>query len=76
MAAWVRYGHFCIGLVIGLAMLLNLFYRPGGSAHSTADAAPRPRSGPEPNIILTTVTDMMGSMAFLSLTVICQQFLL
>jgi hypothetical protein len=34
MVVWVRYGKFnCIGLVIGLGMLLNLFFdRPGGSA--------------------------------------------
>ncbi|MBC2733841.1 MAG: magnesium transporter [Desulfobacteraceae bacterium] len=77
MVAWIWYGNIYLGLVIGLGMLLNLFF--AGLAGASIPLLMR-RLGLDPaqssNIILTTVTDVMGFMAFLSLAVIFQQFLL
>jgi magnesium transporter len=77
LVAWIWYGNIYLGLVIGLGMLLNLFF--GGLAGASIPLLMR-RLGLDPaqssNIILTTVTDVMGFMAFLSLAVIFQQFLL
>ena len=77
MVAWVWYGNPYLGLVIGLGMLFNLFF--AGLAGSSIPLLMR-RIGLDPaqssNIILTTVTDVMGFMAFLGLAVIFQRFLL
>jgi magnesium transporter len=77
VVAWVWYGNPYLGLVIGLGMLLNLFF--AGLAGASIPLLMR-RIGLDPaqssNIILTTVTDVMGFMAFLGLAVIFQQFLL
>jgi magnesium transporter len=77
LVAWIWYGNIYLGLVIGLGMLLNLFFT--GLAGASMPL-PMRRLGFDPaqssNIILTTVTDGMGFMAFLSLAVIFQQFLL
>ena len=77
VVVWVWYGKFNLGLVIGLGMLLNLFF---DSLAGASMPLPMRRLGLDPaqssNIILTTVTDVMGFMAFLSLAVIFQQFLL
>jgi magnesium transporter len=74
---WVWCGKFHLGLVIVMGMLLNLFVN-GLAGRSMP--LPMRRLGLDPaqssNIILTTVTDGMGFMAFLSLAVIFQQFLL
>jgi magnesium transporter len=74
---WVWCGKFHLGLVIVMRMLLNLFVN-GLAGRSMP--LPMRRLGLDPaqssNIILTTVTDGMGFMAFLSLAVIFQQFLL
>jgi magnesium transporter len=74
---WVWYGKFHLGLVIVMGMLLNLFVN--GLAGAPMPLRMR-RLGLDPaqssNIILTTVTDGMGFMAFLSLAVIFHQFLL
>jgi len=76
VVVWVWYGKFHQGLVIGLGMLLNLFF--AGLAGASIPLLMR-RLGLDPaqssNIILTTVTDVMGFMAFLSLAVIFEQFL-
>ena len=77
MVAYVWYGNPYLGLVIGLGMLFNLFF--AGLAGSSIPLLMR-RIGLDPaqssNIILTTVTDVMGFMAFLGLAVIFQRFLL
>jgi magnesium transporter len=77
MVAWIWYDKPYLGLVIGLGMLLNLFF--AGLAGASIPLLMR-RIGLDPaqssNIMLTTVTDVMGFLAFLILTVICQQFLL
>jgi magnesium transporter len=74
---WVWCGKFHLGLVIVMGMLLNLFVN-GLAGRSMP--LPMRRLGLAPaqssNIILTTVTDGMGFMAFLSLAVIFQRFLL
>jgi len=65
MVAWVWYGNSYLGLVIGLGMLLNLFF--AGLAGASIPLLMR-RLGLDPaqssNIILTTVTDVMGFMVF------------
>jgi magnesium transporter len=74
---WVWCGKFHLGLVIVMRMLLNLFVN-GLAGRSMP--LPMRRLGLDPaqssNIILTTVTDGMEFMAFWSLAVIFQQFLL
>jgi len=77
VVAWVWHGNPYLGLVIGLGMLFNLFF--AGLAGASIPLLMR-RIGLDPaqssNIILTTVTDVMGFMGFLSLAVIFQRFLL
>ena len=77
MVAWIWYGNPYLGIAIGLGMLLNSFF--AGLAGASIPLLMR-RLGLDPaqrsNIILTMVTDVMGFMAFVSLAVIFQQFLL
>ena len=75
--AWGWYGNPYFGLVIGLGMLFNLFF--AGLAGAGVPLMMR-RIGIDPaqssSIILTTVTDIMGFVAFLGFAVLFQRFLL
>lgn len=75
--AWLWHGNAYLGLVIGLAMIVNL------AAAGLAGAAipiTMKRMGLDPaqssSIILTTVTDVIGFFAFLSFAVLFKGFLL
>lgn len=75
--AWGWYGNPWLGLVIGLGMVINLII--AGLAGSSIPIIMK-RWGIDPaqssSIILTTVTDVMGFLAFLGLAVIFQRFLI
>lgn len=73
LVAWIWYGNPYLGVVIGLGMLFNLIF-----AGFSGAAIPllMKRLGFDPaqssSIILTTVTDVMGFLAFLGFAVIFQ----
>jgi len=75
--AWLWHGNPWLGLVIGLAMIVNLF-----AAGLSGAAIPilMKRAGLDPaqcsSIILTTVTDVIGFFAFLGFAVVFQSRLL
>ncbi len=75
--AWLWQGNPYLGLVIGLAMLVNLAVAglSGAAIPITMKAV-----GLDPaqcsNIILTTITDVMGFFSFLGFAVLFQKYLL
>lgn len=75
--AWVWYGNPFLGLVIGLGMLVNL-----AVAGLSGSAIPilMKKVGLDPaqcsSIILTTVTDVVGFLAFLGFAVLFQSYLI
>ncbi|MGB3209185.1 MAG: magnesium transporter [Desulforhopalus sp.] len=77
LIAWVWYGNPWLGVVIGLGMVINL-----AIAGLTGSSIPiiMKKLGIDPaqssSIILTTVTDVMGFLAFLGLAVLFQGYLL
>ena len=75
--AWLWLGNAWFGLVIGLGMILNLII--AGFAGSSIPILMK-KMGIDPaqssSIILTTVTDVMGFLAFLGLAVLFQDKLL
>ena len=76
LVAWIWHGNPYLGLVIGLGMLLNLVF--AGLSGASIPILMK-RMGLDPaqcsSIILTTVTDVMGFLAFLGLAVIFQSHL-
>ena len=74
--AWLWYGNPYLGLVIGLAMIVNL--AAAGLAGAAIPIGMK-RYGLDPaqssNIILTTVTDIVGFFAFLGIAMIFKGFL-
>ena len=76
LVAWIWYGNPYLGLVIGLGMLLNLIF--AGLSGASIPIVMK-RIGLDPaqssNIILTTVTDVMGFIAFLGFAVLFQNYL-
>lgn len=77
LLAWLWQGNAMLGLVVGLAMLINLVIAglAGSSIPLTLKAL-----GLDPaqcsNIILTTITDCLGFFAFLGLAVLFMPYLL
>jgi magnesium transporter len=75
--AWAWHGNPFLGLVIGLGMLVNL-----AVAGLSGSAIPMlmKKAGLDPaqcsSIILTTVTDVVGFMAFLGFAVLFQSYLI
>lgn len=76
LVAWVWYGNPYLGVVIGLGMLINLFC--AGVSGSSIPLLMK-KIGIDPaqssSIILTTVTDVVGFVAFLGLAVMFQDYL-
>ena len=74
--AWIWVGNPYLGLVTGLGMLVNLFF---AGLSGAAIPLVMKQLGWDPaqsaNIILTTVTDIIGFFAFLGLAVIFQSYL-
>lgn len=77
LIAWLWHGNGWLGLVIGLGMILNLVI--AGFAGSSIPILMK-KMGIDPaqssSIILTTVTDVMGFLAFLGLAVVFQHKLI
>lgn len=77
LIAWMWHGNPYFGLVIGLGMLFNLVF--AGLSGSSIPIVMK-RIGLDPaqssNIILTTVTDVMGFIAFLGFAVLFQNYLI
>jgi len=76
LVAWGWHGNGYLGVVIGLAMIINLFF--AGIAGASIPIVMR-TLGLDPaqcsSIILTTVTDIVGFFAFLGLAVVFQSYL-
>ena len=76
LVAWVWYGNPFLGLVIGLGMLVNLIL--AGLAGASIPLIMK-KIGIDPaqssSIILTTVTDVVGFVAFLGFAVLFQKYL-
>jgi magnesium transporter len=76
LVAWVWNGSPYLGLVIGLGMLFNLFF--AGISGASIPLLMK-KIGIDPaqssSIILTTVTDVMGFLAFLGFAVLFQNYL-
>jgi len=77
LIAWVWQGNPYMGLVIGLGMLVNLTIAGAtGAIIPLAMKAIRLDPAQCSSIILTTVTDVMGFVAFLGFAVIFQEHLI
>ena len=76
VVAWLWNGNPYLGLVIGLGMLVNLFF--AGLAGASIPIVMK-NLGLDPaqssSIILTTITDVIGFLAFLGFAVLFLQFL-
>lgn len=74
--AWMWHGNPYLGIVIGLGMMVNLFFAGLSGASIPLFME---KIGLDPaqcsSIILTTVTDVIGFMAFLGFAVLFQDFL-
>ena len=77
LVAWFWNGNPFLGLVIGLGMLVNLFFA-GFSGASIPIVMKYVGLDPaqSSSIILTTVTDIVGFFSFLGFAVIFQQYLI
>jgi magnesium transporter len=76
LVAWLWHGNPFLGVVIGLAMLVNLFIAGfSGAAIPMTMKALRLDPAQCSNIILTTVTDVMGFFSFLGFAVLFQNYL-
>jgi magnesium transporter len=77
LVAWIWYGNPALGLVIGLGMLVNLIL--AGLSGASIPLLMK-KIGVDPaqssSIILTTVTDVMGFLAFLGFAVLFQKYLI
>jgi magnesium transporter len=76
LVAWLWQGNMALGLVIGLGMVVNLFF--AGLSGAAIPIVMR-SLGWDPaqcsSIILTTITDVVGFVAFLGFAVLFQNFL-
>jgi magnesium transporter len=76
LVAWIWYGNPFLGLVIGLGMLVNLIL--AGFSGASIPLIMK-KIGIDPaqssSIILTTVTDVVGFIAFLGFAVLFRKFL-
>jgi magnesium transporter len=74
--AWLWYGNPALGLVVGLGMIVNLFFAGmSGSSIPLLMKALRLDPAQCSSIILTTVTDVVGFFAFLGFAVVFQDWL-
>jgi magnesium transporter len=77
LVAWIWYGNPYLGVVIGLGMLCNLIF---AGFFGASIPLLMQKLGIDPaqssSIILTTVTDVMGFLAFLGFAVLFQDLLI
>jgi magnesium transporter len=77
LIAWFWHGNPFLGVVIGLAMIVNLFFAGlSGAIIPIAMKAVRLDPAQSSGIILTTVTDCVGNFSFLGFAVLFQHFLM
>jgi magnesium transporter len=77
VVAWLWYGNPFLGLVIGLAMIVNLIAAGlSGAAIPLSMKAMGLDPAQSSGIILTTVTDVVGFFAFLGFAVLFQNYLI
>ncbi len=75
--AWLWHGNLFLGVVVGLAMIVNLFAAGlAGAAIPLSMKAVGLDPAQSSGIILTTVTDVVGFFAFLGFAVLFQGYLL
>lgn len=75
--AWFWHGNPILGIVIGLAMIINLFAAGlSGAAIPLSMKAIGLDPAQSSGIVLTTVTDVVGFLAFLGLAMLFQDFLI
>lgn len=75
--AWLWQGNPYLGMVVGLGMLVNLIVAGlAGALIPITMRAIHLDPAQCSNIILTTITDVMGFLAFLSFAVIFQEYLI
>lgn len=76
LIAWVWHGNPYLGLVVALAMIVNLLIAGlSGAGIPIAMKAIGLDPAQCSNIILTTITDVMGFLSFLGFAVLFQEFL-
>jgi magnesium transporter len=74
--AWVWHGNAVLGLVIGLAMIVNLLAAGfSGAAIPVAMKAIGLDPAQSSSIVLTTITDIVGFLAFLGFAVVFQNYI-
>ncbi len=77
LIAWIWHGNPFLGLVIGLAMIVNLVAAGfAGAAIPITMKALRLDPAQSSSIVLTTITDVVGFFSFLGFAVVFQQYLL
>jgi magnesium transporter len=77
LIAWLWYGNPYLGVVIGMAMIVNLVAAGfSGAAIPITMKALGWDPAQSSNIILTTVTDCVGFLAFLGFAVLLQSYLI
>jgi len=77
LGAWLWIGNPYLGLVVGLAMFVNLVLAGfSGAVIPILMKAIRLDPAQCSNIILTTITDVMGFLTFLGFALIFQQYLI
>jgi len=77
MVAWLWQGNPVLGVVIGLGMVVNMFFAGlSGAAIPIIMKAVGLDPAQCSSIILTTVTDVVGFLAFLSFAVLFQSYLI
>jgi magnesium transporter len=77
LVAWLWQGNPALGVVIGLAMVVNLFFAGlSGAAIPMVMRAVGLDPAQSSSIILTTVTDVIGFFAFLGFAVLFQDYLI
>lgn len=76
LIAWVWHGNAALGLIIGLAMIVNLFAAGlSGAVIPLAMKSAGLDRAQSSSIVLTTVTDVVGFFSFLGFAVLFQGYL-
>jgi len=75
--AWIWYGNGMLGVVIGLAMIVNLFVAGlSGAAIPLIMKSLGFDPAQSSSIVLTTITDVVGFLAFLGFATMLESYLM